>query len=65
MKVKDLISNLLKENQENEVWVEAQDGTNLLDICEVTDGAMGKEETFTVIITEESVSNRDYIEPLK
>lgn len=65
MKVKDLIANLLKENQENEVWVEAQDGTNLLDICEVTDGVMGKEETFTVIITEESVGNGDYIETLK
>lgn len=58
MKVKDLIANLQKENQENEVWVESQDGTNLLDIIEVTDGA-GSWETFTVIVLEESAHKED------
>lgn len=53
MKVKDLIANLLKENQENEVWVESQNGENALDICEVTNGRCGNTETFTIIITEE------------
>lgn len=64
MIVEELIEQLRKENPKNEVWVESQDGTNLLDIREVTDGAGGG-ETFTVLILEESVSNGDYLEPLK
>lgn len=49
MKVKDLIANLQKENQENEVYIATQDGTDILDIFEVIDGRFGNNETFTII----------------
>lgn len=61
MKVKDLIANLQKENQENEVYIATQDGTDILDIFEVIDARYGSGEAFTVI---NPVGMDDYISPM-
>lgn len=58
MKVKDLIANLQKENQENEVFIATQDGTDVLDIFETTDGKFNNGETLTIIIP---VGMDDYV----
>lgn len=61
MKVKDLIANLQKENQENEVYIAAQDGTDILDIFEVIEARYGNGETFTIITP---VGMDDYVSPI-
>lgn len=62
MKVKELIASLKRENQENEVFIATQDGTDILDVFEATDGKYGNGETFTVV---NPVGMDDYISPLK
>lgn len=65
MKVKDLIANLQKENQENqenEVYIATQDGTDILDIFEVIEARYGSGETFTII---NPVGMDDYVSPMK
>lgn len=51
MKVKDLVTNLLKQNQEAEIWI--QDRDFLLDVYEVTDGKTPDGNNFVVIIPEQ------------
>lgn len=48
MKVKDLIANLKRENQESDVYV--QDKNLLLDVFEVTGGKNPDESSFVVIV---------------
>ncbi|WP_066895697.1 hypothetical protein [Clostridium nigeriense] len=62
MKVKDLIANLERQNQENEVYIATQDGTDILDIFETTGCKFLSGETFTLI---NPVGMDDYISPLK
>lgn len=62
MKVKDLIANLQKENQENEVYIATQDGADILDIFEVIDARYGNGETFSII---NPVGMDDYVSPMK
>lgn len=49
MKVKDLRANLKRENQENEIYIATQDGTDILEIFEVIDAKYGSGESFTII----------------
>jgi len=62
MKVKDLIANLERQNQENEVFIATQDGTDILDIFETIGCKFLGGKTFTLI---NPVGMDDYIKPLK
>ena len=62
MKVKELIANLEKENQENDICIVTQDGTDTFDISDIfegldTRGDIGK--PCTVIEVEEERNNND------
>ncbi|CAM2079721.1 MAG: hypothetical protein NSGCLCUN01_03949 [uncultured Clostridium sp.] len=67
MKVKELIANLEKENQENDICIVTQDGTDTFDISDIFEGLdsrgnIGK--TCTVIeVEEERNNNVIYDEP--
>ncbi|MEG0133094.1 MAG: hypothetical protein RR851_13120 [Clostridium sp.] len=62
MKVKDLIENLERQNQENEVYIATQDGTDILDVFETTGCKFLNGKTFTLI---NPVDMDDYISPIK
>ena len=66
MKIKDVIKMLQKQNQEKELFVQTQDGTDLLKIMGIEQVIMLSGECVGVeIITEQSKANGDYLSPLK
>ena len=62
MKVKELIANLEKENQENDICIVTQDGTDTFDISDIFEGLDARGDigkTCTVIEVEEERNNND------